>query len=439
MRTKGRHRAAPGMVTIPVAALVILVLWILAAHHDAAAHTAPKEPSQATQGDGESKRAGRGRGRLRDQPKAEPDQAKVPQVSYLEIARRAVVAGDKARAAKALAEARACWQEHGTACGFVRIDYQALVGVVYLEHHDYAKAAKALAEVTREEPKRTVAWLYLGQALYHLERYPEALKALRKARSEGEKLQEYYALLARTEMAVDQPHDARKTLLEGLRRHPEDRALMRELTLLYTRYGLYRTAADIGRRYRSKAGDDTFAHLLIADALRNTGRAVEAIPLLEEALLRAPHDDEVLAHLAHAYAEADHPYAAARLFERLSWGKTRYAFEAAEQYRVLGRYGQALRLNHRVPDGNKRLRQRLAILLGSERYDRAVELAPAMARAGLMDDSARYQLGYAAVRARRLELAEGWLDGIKSATYAAGTARVKAVLHACRAKPWTCP
>ena len=55
--------------------------------------------------------------------------APVP-ISYLEIARQSIVDGDMDPAVRALVEARVWWQPCETACGFSRVDYQSLVGVV---------------------------------------------------------------------------------------------------------------------------------------------------------------------------------------------------------------------------------------------------------------------------------------------------------------------
>jgi len=372
--------------------------------------------------------------------KDKPDPAPLPApVSYLEIARQSIVDGDMERAVQALVEARACWQEHETACGFTRVDYQSLVGVVYLEHHHYEQAAESLAEVVGEQPQRTAAWLYLGQALYYQKRYPDALEALRKAADLGKNMKGYYLLLSRAELAQGQAAAARKTLIDGLGKYPGERTLLRDITLLYTGYGLFRTAVEVGRRYLASSEGDVFAYLLVADAMRNAGATEEALPILEEAHLVSPDDSEVLARLAYTYAEADKPYPAARLFERLARKDPKYAFETAEQYRILGRSRLALRWNAQVTDAPKRVTQRLAILLGDESFFQATQLVSEAQRVGALDDATRYRLAYAAIRARRMVVAKQLLDGISASALESGKKRLQEVLDRCRDTPELCP
>jgi len=369
---------------------------------------------------------------------AEPEPVPAP-VSYLEIARQSIVDGDMERAVQALVEARACWQQYETACGFTRVDYQSLVGVVYLEHHHYEKATEALSEVVREQPQRTAVWLYLGQALYYQKRYPEALEALRRASEVGKDMKGYYLLRSRAELAQGDAAASRRTLIDGLGKYPGERTLLRDVTLLYARHGLFRAAVEVGRRYLESSDSDVFAYLLVADAMRNAGAAEEALPILEEAHLVSPDDDEVLARLAYTYAEAEKAYPAARLFERLARRKPKYAFETAEQYRILGRTSRALRWNGRIPDAKKRLTQRLAILLGDGSFFQATELVAEAQRVGALDDPTRYRLAYAAIRARKLKLADRLLAGISAEALRSGSERLRGVLDQCREEPARCP
>lgn len=360
-------------------------------------------------------------------------------VSYLEIARQSIVDGDMERAVQALVEARECWLEYDTACGFTRVDYQSLVGVVYLEHHHYGKAVEALSEVAREQPQRTAVWLYLGQALYYEKRYPEALEALRRAVDVGKDMKGYHVLLSRAELASGDAVAARQTLIDGMKKYPGERTLLRDMTLLYAQHGLFRTAVEVGRRYLQAADGEVFAYLLVADAMRNAGATEAALPVLEEAHLVAPDSEEVLSRLAYAYAEAEKPYPAARLFERLTRRGHGYAFETAEQYRILGRTRLALQFNARVPEAKRKVTQRIAILLGDESFFQVSGLVAEAQRAGALDDATRYRLAYAAIRARKLEVAESLLAGISEPALESSKKRLDEVLDRCREQPVLCP
>lgn len=371
-----------------------------------------------------------------DDPRPRP---KVPRVSYLEVARREIVHGHLDKAVGALAAARRCWRKHRTACGFDRLDYQSLVGIVYLEHGKYRNAAKAFLEVVDKKPQRTSAWLYLGQALYALQKYRATVTALKKARSIGKDMPRYYAVLARAAHRSHQHEVARKALEEGLARFPRDRGLFLELTLLYAQHGLLQAALTIARHYLRAVGGDCLAHLMVADAYIEARRYGRAIGVLEEARLAAPRDRRVLERLAYTYARNGLPYASARLFARLARLDPSFAHATAEQYRTVGRHREALRWNRRVPDPKKRLRQRLDIYLETGAFRQALLLQGPLRQAGALDAAVSYRLAHAAIRAGRYESARSLVASLSSGPWVRLGERLRQVLLVCKEKPWLCP
>jgi tetratricopeptide (TPR) repeat protein len=120
-----------------------------------------------------------------------------------------------------------------------------------------------------------------------------------------------------------------------------------------------------------------------------------AASLLERIVVRYPRDAQLLGVLAHAYAAWGQPYAAAKLFERAVDNGGDHAFEAADQFRLAGRFARALRLNTRVSERARRLGQRLAILLSAGSMARVVSLADTLRREGQWDSATRYRVAYA--------------------------------------------
>lgn len=371
-----------------------------------------------------------------DTPRKRPA---VPKVSYLEVARQEIVHGHLKKAIRALAAARRCWRKHRTACGFDRVDYQSLVGLIYLEHGKYRKAAKAFLEVVRKKPQRKAAWLYLGQALYELKKDKAAVVALQRAESVGREMPRYYAMLARAAHRSHQHEVARKTLGKGLRRFPRHRVLHLELTLLYTRHGLLRAGLDVARHYLRVTKGDRLAHLLVADAFIEARRYGRAIRVLEEARLADPRDRRVLERLAYTYARQGHAYASARLFVRLARQDPTYAHAAAEQLRAAGRRREALRWNHRVPNDKRRLQQRLNLLLASGSFHRALLLETPLRRHDIMGPEVRYRLAHAAIRAGRYAASERLLRGLRGKRWKTRRTRLSEVVKICKEKPWLCP
>lgn len=366
----------------------------------------------------------------------EPEEGEpIPGVSYLAVAGQALSEGDMPRTIKALSGARACWQVHETKCGFLREDYDALLGVLYLEYSEYDKAARTLERVLESQPQRRGLGLYLGEALYQLERYEEAARVLRGAKEAGQAIPGYFVLTARAELESGAPTKARSTLAEGLERFEGDAAILRELTLLYGRFGLFETAMDFARRYAKASEGDLIGYLLIADGHRGEKMYRRAAQALEEARLRDPANAEVAERLAYAYAEDGKSAVAARIFRELALSRPRFAYAASEQYRVAGRYREALRFNARVPNQRRRLIQKLNIYLASESFERATALYRPLGRARALTSPIRYRLSYAAVRAGNPRLAQKLLWRISTS----GAARLREVIARCREEPWLCP
>jgi hypothetical protein len=161
--------------------------------------------------------------------------------------------------------------------------------------------------------------------------------------------------------------------------------------------------------------------------------------LLEEARLRLPRAPELLSQLAFSHAEVDHHRTAADLFARRTRVDGRHAYEAADQYRVLGRPREALRWNAHVVDVARKLPQRVAILVMADRVDGALALLPELTERGLLDDVMRHHLGYAAIKAARPALALELLRGISPEGRDDRVRRLLEVAADCEATPWTCP
>ena len=363
-------------------------------------------------------------------------------IAYLEAARRALVEGDVARAVKVLSLARKCWLAHKEGCGFSQVDYEVLLGVVYMEHAQYRKAAQSFRKVLLKQPARRAVWLYYGQALYELRLFPRSAGALRKAQGVRDDSAVYWILRARAEVKAGELRQARDTLEEGLRHLPEEAGLYRELAFLFSRVGLLCAASKMAYHYAVVTHGDPMAYFYVAEELVAHGRARMAARVLEEARMIRPHDPEVLERLAHAYARAQRPSAAARLYEMAAKlnppRASRLAYAAAESYRASGHTRRALRANARVDEEKRRLLQRLNIYLGAKKYGRALMLRRPIIRADAMSGSVRYRLAYAAVRLGRFRRASRLLKRVRGG-HAAMAGRRAEPSAPCKEEPCTCP
>ncbi|MBN2344250.1 MAG: hypothetical protein JXX29_00675 [Deltaproteobacteria bacterium] len=358
---------------------------------------------------------------------------------FMEMAQQALVEGDLEAAVRVLKAAQSCWAARQEKCGFTQTDYQSLSGVVYLEHGLAKKAVRSLNRVVTEQPNRTMAWFYLGQAHLQLFQYRQAAEALTEAASVGANIPEYYGMLVRAWKGANEDEKARLAIATGLGCFPNDAALLYEGTLLYLSKGLFFAALDLARQYAAATTQPAdAAYLLVAESYRKKGWMREAIATLEEARLVCGQSSQATVRLAYAYAENNQPTSAARLFEQLAGNDFHFAQVASEQYRLAGHIPEAQRLAIRIPDPTKRQTQLAIIALQVNGFETVVQLLEPIFIEGKLGDQGTFRLAYAALRCGRLDLVERLLRRLKNTQNDESVTQLKKALSRCTTQPWEC-
>lgn len=351
---------------------------------------------------------------------------------YLELAQQSLAQGDSNAAVRVLKSAKDCWAERFEKCGFTQTDFNSLAGAVYLEQGFAEKSAAALESVVSSQPNRLTAWFYLGQAYFRLSKYQKAADALIQAEPVGRALPQYHTLLVRAFMGAKKPEKARRALGIGLASFPKDPSLLFEATNLFISQGFFKTATDFAEQYAAVATDDpTLAFFITAEAYRAKGLLRDAVYVLEQAALTCGRRTETTERLAYAYAEANHPLAAAFLFEKLSYKNTDFAFVASEQFRLAGRYAQALRAAAHIPETQRRKEQLAAVYIQMESFDTAVEILLPLFKKGHLNERYALHLAFAALRAGRYDLADRALKTVRSPALKDSAAQLKTALARC--------
>ncbi|NOZ85201.1 MAG: tetratricopeptide repeat protein [Deltaproteobacteria bacterium] len=286
-------------------------------------------------------------------------------------------------------------------------------GIIAMRENHVREAITHFKNVLATKPNQTAIWLYLGQAYYQLGKFGKSLSTLNKGEKIGRRFPSYFQIKARVQEKLGKVEEAYTTLENAITSFPRHYELLREQALLLVNEGLYAAALEKGSTYLDKVPNDRDGYLVLGEALRKAGSPGKAAVILEKAALRFKQDPQVLARLAFAYSTGKHLLAAARLFARATLLGGDYAFAAAEHFRLAGHFHEAVRLNARVKDSKKRLSQRLAIYLGSERFERAAALEKSFSSIGPLDDTTRYRLAYADLRIDELDRAENLCKKIK--------------------------
>jgi len=321
-----------------------------------------------------------------------------------------------------------------------RARFHTLNGLVALNLEELALAVsefRAAIDAGQDEP---LIWLYLAQAHFSQEQYPETLAALDGAGSEATNVPSVFLMRAQSHWQLSEFDLAWQVLGQGRDRFP-DRAgeFARRQVFLLVDQGLYQEAAAIGREFlgQTRAGPDDA--LAIGNALRQAGQFAEAAEILEGARLASPDNVNIYRVLAHTYLADDKLLAAAEVLRLAALRDPTLLVEAAELYRRSGWLMQALTLNAAIIDQSAKLKQRLAILIELQRFDQAAGMQPDLVRTGLInDEDIRYALAYALFKISDFDAAEAQLARLERPDLFRKAVELRRVMGQCADQPWLC-
>ncbi|HEY7906888.1 MAG TPA: tetratricopeptide repeat protein, partial [Wenzhouxiangella sp.] len=285
-----------------------------------------------------------------------------------------------------------------------------------------------------------VIYLYLAQAHFGAEDYEKTISALDAAGDSTTQIPSAFLIRAQALWFLGRLDQAWAVLNEGRVVFP-DRAtdFARRQVFLLVERELYQAALEAGRELLVLADGDISDALALANALINAGQAPEAAALLEEALLRAPTDATVAKLLAQAYLVQDMPLAAAEVLRAGAYHNPDLLIEAAELFRQTGRLTEALTLNGQAIDQPKKLKQRLAILIGLSRFNQAAAMAEDLERVQLLDEEhIRYALAYALFKTGDFEAARAELFFLENPENFRKATELRRVMNECEQQPWLC-
>lgn len=318
--------------------------------------------------------------------------------------------------------------------------YHTLSGLVALNLKEYPLAVSEFEQAIATGQDAPVIYLYLAQAHFGAEDYEKTLRALDAAGDSTTQIPSAFLIRAQALWFLGRLDQAWAVLNEGRVVFP-DRAtdFARRQVFLLVERELYQAALEAGRELLVLADGDISDALALSNALINANQAPEAAALLEEALLRAPTDATVAKLLAQAYLVQDMPLAAAEVLRSGAYHNPDLLIEAAELFRQTGRLTEALTLNGQAIDQPKKLKQRLAILIGLSRFNQAAAMAEDLERVQLLDEEdIRYALAYALFKTGDFEAARAELFFLESPENFRKATELRRVMNECEQQPWLC-
>lgn len=317
--------------------------------------------------------------------------------------------------------------------------YHTVFGLAQLGLHDLAGAKTNFHKAIELGQTEPVIFVYLAQAHYGLEEYQETLKAITLS---GNNINSYPTLLemkAQSHWLLKQQELAWQALHQGNKLFPNDFRFIRRQTFYAIELELYRLGAEIGREYLRRSQAKPEDYVAIGNALRLSHQYTDAASILEAAHLHYPAHSSIAKVLAHTYLDQGMVNAAAVIMEQAAVFDPAFITEAAELYRRAGRLYRALALNAQIPQQDAKLKQRLAILLGLQQYEKIIGMETALHRARLLDDeNIRYALAYAAFSVGDFNKTRRHLEPIKESGLFKRAVELRRLMQECEEDSLKC-
>lgn len=354
-------------------------------------------------------------------------------VDYVALAAQLVRDGNHDRAAQMLEKV------DPAAEGVDLITYHTARGLVALEQQQQEVAAEAFTAAVKAGQSDPLIHLYRAQAYFGLEKYDEAVAALEQAGDGVKQISGAWMMRAHAQWMQGQRQAALDTLAQASAQFPGNTGFLRRQVFYLIEAGLHQQAADLGRAYLARAEPKAADYAAIGTALRQSKSHAEAIDFLERGRLLFPDDASVAKALAQAWLEQGDPLAAAEILAALAERDPTLLPEAAELFRRAGHGARALSLNARVTDQERKLKQRVGLLVQLRRYDQVAGMQDALFRAGLLsDEDVRYALAYALFKGGDFETAETHLAALTRPELFRKATELRRLMQDCGQTRWNC-
>ena len=314
-----------------------------------------------------------------------------------------------------------------------------LFATIYLKRELYAEARDALKRSIAAGQPNEAIYVYLAQAHFQLKEYRQAITALDAAPETALESPGTFSMRAEAHWKLKETQKAIDTLDAGRERFPKFKKLAQMKIGYLIELGLYKEVTRVGQTYLAEPGVEAGDFVAVAEGLRRSKQLIDAQRVLEQARLRFPDDVDLTLQLGNIYNDLGDALSAAMLYEQASYRDDRYSFEAAELYKHAGRFTRALSLNARTLDADKKLKQRLAILLDMQRFELIAAMEASLSRTGLLkDESIRYALAYGHFKRGDFPTAERHLKLLSDPALFEKAVALRKAMATCREAGWAC-
>ncbi len=279
-----------------------------------------------------------------------------------------------------------------------------------------ARPSRKVAFNAEKLRKEQLLKLYrnLSQESYKVKDYMATIHYLDLQGAEGRDQASEYMLRADCYWKSGKKAAAVGILSKGAKAFPKDQSLLKQKFYYFTELGLYQEAIESAKAYMKRAKPNAKEYMALSQMLLAGGQRSEALKILEEAKMHFPNNAKISMLLGHLYMKKGMEFTTANLFEQASYYERKYVKEAAELHRRVGLTPHALYLNSQITDKKEKLKQKIAIYVDREEYEKIIGLMDGLKRYKMLDDdNIRYAVAYAYYMAKDYEEAEVQLKQIE--------------------------
>lgn len=281
--------------------------------------------------------------------------------------------------------------------------------------------------------------LYKAEAYYKLKAYKETIQALDQAGEMGNNKAQLFTLRAECYWKLKEHSSAFNILNRGFAKFPKDTTLLKQKFYYYIDLGLYQRAIDISNEYFSKVEPKAKDYVTFAQALSGAGELDKAIKVLETAKLLFPKDAQTGVMLGHLYYKKDMGHTTAHLFEKSSYYEKKYLAESAEMYRRAKEFPHALYLNSQITDNVEKIKQKVAIYIEREEFEKVLGLKSALFRYNMLEDeNLRYALAYSYFMVKDYTKAEFHLKKLTKSELFSKATMIRKNIEKCKKNSMEC-
>lgn len=319
------------------------------------------------------------------------------------------------------------------------VKYYTLKGLILSNQSAHEEANKAFQEALNAGQSDTSIYLYMAQNSFKLERYEETLQAIQNAGAVAEQKASIYALKAEANYRLGKKNEALAIIEIALTKFPEAYEFYKQRFNYFVTEKLYQSALKDAEIYLKHATPNEKTSLAFIATLRKSGETDKAIMLAEKANLQFEESATVTVLLAHLYLDKGMIQAAANLFDQASIEDEKYTQEAAEMMRRAKEFITALYKNSQLLETKEKLKQRIAIYLEYEDYERVVASQKALYRSALIEDeNIRYALAYAYYKVGDFDSSEKELKQLSKADLFQKATEIRKNMQKCIDNYWEC-